>query len=60
MTRTGLFFTFVACCVAGSVTGQETTGGNRDARGSGDTALRNMLVINEDNSHFFGLASPRT
>ncbi len=58
MTRTKCFLSFVACLMVASVWGEETTEGTSQAKGQPHKSRRDMLVINEDNSHFFGTRKP--
>ena len=54
MTRITVLLFLFACLSASGLHGAETT-----AKTPGhDDSLRNMLVINEDNSHFFGSRKP--
>ncbi len=58
MTRTKSILTFIACCLAAGVCGQETTARPAGDSGQPQKSLRQMLAINEDNSHFFGSRKP--
>ena len=58
MTRIGCFLSLAACLMVANVLGDETADTATGATGQRDKALRDMLVINEDNSHFFGSRNP--
>lgn len=58
MTRAEYILSFVACLMVASVLGGEAADRADEATGRRDTSLRDMLVINEDNSHFFGSRKP--
>ena len=58
MTRTGCILSFAALVMVAGVSGGETAGGAGKAMGQRHQSLRDMLVINEDNSHFFGTRKP--
>lgn len=55
MTRTGCLMSFVACLLVVRAAGEETA--SVEAKRRADK-LCDMLVINEDNSHFFGSRRP--
>ena len=58
MTRTGCVLSLAACLMAAGAPGAETADSAAKAGNQQDKPLRNMLVINEDNSHFFGSRKP--
>ncbi len=55
MTRIGYPLSFAACLLVVSAAGEETASRATERRAEN---LRGMLVINEDNSHFFGSRRP--
>jgi len=57
MTQSQLVFSLIACLMTSQTGGQETAGAAGKPSGQ-PNGLRNMLVINEDNSHFFGTRKP--
>ena len=56
MTRRELALALVAGLLAAESFGQEAAG--RSPSEESETTLQNMLIINEDNSHFFGTRKP--
>lgn len=58
MTRMLSFLAVAAACLAASVSAAEPPQKLEDAGKPQQPALRNMLVLNEDNSHFFGSRQP--
>jgi len=58
MARTGFSLSFAFCLAIGSVSGEETVDAVAKETEPRKKALRDMLVINEDNSHFFGSREP--
>ena len=53
MARTGFILSLAFCLAIGSVSGEETIEAAAKETGPRYETLRGMLVINEDNSHFF-------
>jgi len=53
MTTTASILSLTACVMAAIAYGEETAD-----KASGRRSMRNMLVINEDDSHFFGTRKP--
>lgn len=58
MTKTAHILSFAVFLIVADVSGGETPQASGNATGKRDGQLRNMLVINEDNSHFFGSRRP--
>ncbi len=58
MTKARFVLWFMACLMAAGVAGGQMPDGVRKAMGGGNKPLRDMLAINEDNSHFFGTRKP--
>ena len=58
MTRTSPLATAVAFFLVACVSGAERPEGTAQPNGQQQKPLSNMLVINEDNSHFFGTRKP--
>ena len=56
--RTGCLLSLAAWLMAAGASGGETDDSAAEVRNQRDQPLRNMLVINEDNSHFFGSRKP--
>ena len=58
MTRTGCLLSLAACLMVAGASGEETAASTARAGDPREKPLGNMLVINEDNSHFFGSRRP--
>ena len=58
MTRLGCFLSLAACLMVANVLGDETADTAAGVTCQQNESLRDMLVINEDNSHFFGSRDP--
>jgi hypothetical protein len=58
MKTTGCLLLTAVCWMVAGAPGEETGQSAAKARNRQDKPLRNMLVINEDNSHFFGSRKP--
>lgn len=58
MTKTACMLSFAACFMVASVSSEETIQTSGKAAGKRGKNLCDMLVINEDNSHFFGSRKP--
>ena len=58
MTRTGLCLFFAASWITATAPAAETSTAPDKATGPQERTLQHMLVINEDNSHFFGSRKP--
>ena len=58
MTRITLFVSLAACLMAACLSAEESADRTPGPSDRPSDSLRNMLVINEDNSHFFGSRKP--